>query len=128
MQESTKNDAPKKITVELPMHSIAKLHDRISFLRESNENELLSKLNSQLKEGLLKHNPKTSSYKLGYEGLKYEFVLAKNSETYFKAVTFKNIWRIWASGKEVEVTYIIGNVHYFPNPNQSSAQIKTNHI
>jgi hypothetical protein len=128
MSDSAKSNAPKKITVELSIHSIDRLHDRIAFLRESDDNELLYKLNTQLKEGLLRHNSKTSSYLLGYAGLKYEFVLAKNSETYFKAVTFKNMWRIWNSGREVEVTYVIGNVHYFSNPNPSFAQSKPNHI
>ena len=94
MLDATKSSTPKKITVELTMHSIARLHDRISFLRESNDNELLSKLNSQLKEGLLRNNSKTAAYRLGYEGLKYEFVLAKNSDAYFKAVTFKNMWHV----------------------------------
>ena len=128
MLDATKSSTPKKITVELTMHSIARLHDRISFLRESNDNELLSKLNSQLKEGLLRNNSKTAAYRLGYEGLKYEFVLAKNSDAYFKAVTFKNMWHVWCSGKEVEVTYVIGSVHYFSNPHQSFAQSKPNRI
>ena len=128
MQDQTKSSAPKKITVELTMHSIARLHDRIFLLRESNDNELLSKLNSQLKDGLLRNHPKTSAYLLGYDGLKYEFVLAKNSENYFKAVTFKNMWRVWSSGNEVEVTYVIGSVHYLSNPHQSFAQSKPNRI
>jgi hypothetical protein len=94
----------KEISVMITFHCMKRMRERLTFLADLSADDIIAKMNEQLRSGFIKHNSKTDSIMLGFEGVGFAFIIKPDTDCY-SAVTFKHKLKPFDNGKPVKVSY-----------------------
>jgi hypothetical protein len=112
--QPTKHET-KEINLVITSHCMARLKERISFLREEVDSSIVSMLNKQLSDGVIYKDGKRNALMLGFEHSNFKFIITEGQNGMHYAVTFEHSLRYPKKGKEAKVLYVHWKEVYSPN-------------